>query len=289
MNIIEVNNVQKKLGDNVVLRGASLSLKQGAIMGLIGANGAGKTTLLKTAIGLLKPDYGTATVLGEPAWNMPEEIKAQLGFVPQNYDMFDEFQVREVVGYVAAFYPTWNKDTCKRWLFEWELSPYRKVKSLSAGQKQRLSIVIAISHHPQLLVLDEPVASLDPSARREFINLLIDMNAETETSILFSTHITSDIERIAADIAFLKHGMIKYQGEVDTLKEQVVRLHIDSKTTLPDTLPINKILKQKIINNSARVTVADFNPALLDGWKNELNADISVEHLALEDIFLELS
>lgn len=289
MNIIEVNNVQKNLGDNVVLRGASLSLKQGSIMGLIGANGAGKTTLLKTAIGLLKPDYGTATVLGESAWNMPEHVKAKIGFVPQTYDMFDNFSVKNVIDYVSVFYPNWNKDTCSRWLFEWEIPPNVTVKRMSEGQKQRLSIIIAISHQPELLVLDEPVASLDPSARRAFIDLLIDINIELGTSILFSTHITSDIERIAADIAFLKHGVIKYQGSIDTLKETFVRLRVVAKTTLPSNLPIPHVLHKNIADKSALLTVAEFDARQLSNWQQQLDADIAVEHLNLEDIFLELN
>jgi ABC-2 type transport system ATP-binding protein len=160
---------------------------------------------------------------------------------------------------------------------------------MSEGQRQQTSILQALGHSPELLVLDEPVASLDPSARRAFIKELIDINLDEQTSILFSTHITSDIERAAADIAMLKAGKVIYQGGIDELKEQVVRLHVASESHLSDVSADPLVLKHQVAGNTGRLTVKGFDAKGLDVWKKQLNAKINVEPLSLEDIFLELN
>jgi ABC-2 type transport system ATP-binding protein len=289
MNVLSLNNVHKAYGYSEVLKGVNLQLKQGSVMGLIGANGSGKTTLLKTTLGLLKADQGEAQVFNENAWDMSDSSKDKIGFVAQNFDFFNWMKVKQLVDYTSAFYTNWDKQKAAQLMSNWDIDTNQKVDKMSEGQKQRLAIVLALSHSPELLILDEPVASLDPAARRDFIKQLIDMNANSQTSILFSTHITSDIERVAADVAFLKQGSIVYQGEVDQLKEQVVRLHIQSTQNLEDTAAIQNTLSKKVQGQSAKVCINHFEPSLLPLLEQKLNAKIQVENLSLEDIFLELN
>jgi ABC-2 type transport system ATP-binding protein len=174
-------------------------------------------------------------------------------------------------------------------MFDWQIHKEAIITTLSEGQKQRMSIILAMSHSPELLVLDEPVASLDLAARRDFIKQLIEMNADSDTSIIFSTHITSDIERVAADVAFLKMGRIEYQGGVDELKEQVVRLHIKSQHALAQNFDIPSILKQKVEGQYAKLSVKDFDVSHIAYWEAKYSASVEVETLSLEDIFLELN
>jgi ABC-2 type transport system ATP-binding protein len=241
-NILTLENVHKGFTGRQVLNGVNLTLKKGAVMGLVGANGAGKTTLLKIALGLLKADIGQAKVFTQPSWGMSDNCKEQLGFVPQSMEFFDGMKAKHLVEYISTFYKNWDQAKAERLMFDWEIHKEAIVANLSQGQKQRLSIILAMSHSPELLVLDEPVASLDPAARRKFIKQLIEMNADSQTSIIFSTHIVSDIERVAAEVAILKMGKIEYQGSVDELKEQVVRLHIKGRRPLPEQFDIPAIL-----------------------------------------------
>jgi ABC-2 type transport system ATP-binding protein len=289
MNILELQNVHKSIHNKNVLKGVDLQLAKGNVLGLIGENGAGKTTLLKTALGLLKTDSGEASLFNESAWGLSENNKEKLGFVPQTMEFFDNLKVKDLLEMTSSYYRNWDNAYAQRLIGEWQLDKKQNIQTLSEGQKQRLLIVLALSHSPQLLVLDEPVASLDPSARRAFIKELIELNADSETSIIFSTHITSDIERVAADVAFLQDGKIHYQGGVDELKDSVIKLHVQANKELPKVLPFDHILQSAINGKHAKVSVEKFDPSKVLAWEQELDASITLEKMSLEDIFLELN
>jgi ABC-2 type transport system ATP-binding protein len=289
MSVVNIQGVTKRLGNKPVLRFIDLQLEQGKVLGLVGANGAGKSTLLKTAVGLLKADSGICEIFSEPSWDISDKSKQKLGFVPQSIDFFHHLMVRHLIDSTRAFYKNWDDKKLTEMLVECRISSEARIMSMSEGQQHQLFISIALAHSPELLILDEPVASLDPSARRSFINKLIDMNSGSSTSIIFSTHITSDIERVAADVAFLQGGKIQYKGGVDDLKEQVVKLHIHSANTLPSELNIPNIVCSELNGNRAKLTIKDFNPENLKAWETQYDAQIRVEKLNLEDIFLELN
>lgn len=289
MSVLQLDKVQKSFDYNRVLNGVNLTLEKGMVLGLLGANGSGKTTLIKTALGLLKPEQGEASLFGQPSWDLSPQNKQRLGYVAQKMDCFQWMTADQLLNYVSAFYSNWDAAKVTRLMFDWDMSRKAKISSMSEGQRQRLSIILAIAHSPELVVFDEPVASLDPAARRQFIKQLIDMNADEQTSILFSTHITSDIERVAADVAFLQAGNVTYQGPIDELKEQVVRLHIRASSDLTALINDRHVLSHQISGEQARITVKDVNQQLLSQWQQQFAASIKVETLSLEDIFLELN
>ncbi|OGE83988.1 MAG: hypothetical protein A2Y39_07120 [Candidatus Delongbacteria bacterium GWF2_40_14] len=219
--VIRLEKVSKSYGDKQVLKNIDLTIKKGTIMGLVGKNGAGKTTMIKSLLGLLKLDSGKASLFGEDSWDLPGEIKQKLGYVPQNVNGFDGWMtVDALLEYTSVFYDKWNKKKVDQLLKDWNIDPKARFRSLSEGEKQKVAIIMAMGHEPELYIFDEPVASLDPVARRSFIKELIDLNIESGTTMLFSTHITSDLERIAADVAILKDNELKYIGELSALKEK---------------------------------------------------------------------
>jgi len=206
--MIEINRLEKHFDGKQVLRGVDLEVPPGTVLGLLGQNGCGKTTLLKCTLGLLRPTGGTATVLGDDAWNLSANSKSRLGYVPQEVVSYPWMRVRQVIAYTAAFYPTWNQpfvdELCRRWRLPLE----DRVGPLSVGQLQTLGIVLALGHEPELLVLDEP-------ARRQFLRTLIEIIDQPNRTVLFSTHITSDLERVASRVAILREGQIVFHGELD--------------------------------------------------------------------------
>ena len=287
--VVEIRNLFKHFERSSVLSGIDLKLEQGSVLGLLGVNAAGKTTLIRCMLGLLKPSSGEALVYGHEAWNLPPHIKQKIGFVAQVPDLFAWMKVEQMLKYNAMFYENWNQAKAEDLLRNWDLLGSMRVAKMSEGQRQRLAIVLAMSHEPDLLILDEPVSALDPVGRREFIRQLIELNADEGKSILFSTHIVSDLERIAAEVAIVRDGRVYYQGEIDTLKENVVRLKIRSQNTLPANLEIPKLLSARISGNLATACVREFDPPKLEVLKNNLQAEIAVEQLCLEDIFLEIN
>jgi ABC-2 type transport system ATP-binding protein len=285
--MLELRGVSKSFGDKLVLKEVDLTLPAGSVLGLVGKNGAGKSTLLKCALGLQRPQRGDVRILGEAAWELSAAGKERLGYVPQKIDLYPWMKIRQITAYSGAFYPRWNKALVERLVREWELNPEDRVGPLSVGQTQKLAIILALGHEPDLLVLDEPAASLDPAARRQFLETLLDMvGART---VLFSTHITSDLERVADRVAVLKDGKIVYSRELDALKDSVKRLHVQAAAPLPNgSFRVPGMLHAKVTGNEAVVSVQDFTADLPERIAQQWSASVAVQDLNLEDIFLEL-
>ncbi len=217
---ISIKNLTKDFGSKQALRGVDLEIPIGATVGLLGANGSGKTTLIKCSLGLLRPTTGECQLLGESAWSLSASAKARLGYVPQVINLYPWMRVAELIQYTASFYATWNPELTDRLIKEWELPLNDRVRTLSVGQKQRLAILTAVAYQPDLLILDEPAASLDPQARRQFLQLLVELSEPEQRTVLFSTHITSDLERVADYVAIMKEGKIAWFGSLEALKER---------------------------------------------------------------------
>lgn len=217
---ISIKNLTKDFGSKQALRGVDLEIPIGATVGLLGANGSGKTTLIKCFLGLLRPTSGECQLLGESAWSLSASAKARLGYVPQVINLYPWMRVAELIQYTASFYATWNPELTDRLIKEWEMPLDDRVRTLSVGQKQRLAILTAVAYQPDLMILDEPAASLDPQARRQFLQLLVELSEPEQRTVLFSTHITSDLERVADYVAIMKEGKIAWFGSLESLKER---------------------------------------------------------------------
>jgi ABC-2 type transport system ATP-binding protein len=287
-SIVRLDRLQKAFAAKEVLRGIDLRVEPGTVLGLLGANGSGKTTLIKCALGLLRPTEGSASVFGEDAWDLSAGAKARLGYVPQVVSSYPFMRVRQVIAYTAAFYPKWNQafvdELCRRWHVPLE----DRVGALSTGQMQTVGIVLALGHEPELLILDEPVASLDPSARRQFLRTLLEILEGQHRTVLFSTHITSDLERVADRVAILADGRLRFHGELDELKDRVKRLRITARQDLPASFAVPGALRCEVAGVHATVSVADFNDRLVADMRRTWDAEVSVYDLNLEEIFVEM-
>ena len=195
---IELRGIIKSYGRKAVLTGVDIAVPRGSVVGLLGTNGSGKTTLIKCALGLIRPQFGEARLLGEDSWALSAETKSRIGYVPQVINLYPWMKVRHLIDYTAGFYPNWNHDLVARLIAEWSLPPEDRIGPLSVGQLQKVAIVLALGHEPDLLILDEPAASLDPLARRQFLQMIIDLAEPGKRTVLFSTHITSDFARLRA-------------------------------------------------------------------------------------------
>ncbi len=286
--VISAQNVCRRFGSKEVLRGVDLKIPRGSVVGLLGKNATGKSTLLKCLLGLLRVDDGTMRVFDDDPWWLSAESKANLGYVPQEVSLYGWMRINQILQYTAAFYPQWNSALANELVHQWELPPKERVATLSPGQLQKLAIVLAIGHEPELLVLDEPVGALDPVARRDFLRTILDI-AESETrTILFSTHITSDLERVADRVAILREGRIMFNDELDLLKDSVKRLRITAARDLPASFAVRGSLRTEVTGCSALVAVSDAGNGLIDELRTTWEATVDVEDLSLEDIFLEM-
>ena len=218
-NAIEIKNVTKRFKE-FTLNDVSFELPKGYIMGFIGPNGAGKTTTIKLILNMLKRDSGTIKVLGLDNIDDESKVKEEVAVVFDQPYYIDEWNLNDVEKAVGMFYKKWDGKVFDSYLKRFGLSRSKKVKDLSRGMKMKLMIAVAFSHNEKVLILDEPPGGLDPVARDEFIELLGEYIQDGDRSVIFSTHITSDLEKIADYITFIRKGKIIYTGTKDELLEK---------------------------------------------------------------------
>ncbi|MCD4780659.1 MAG: ABC transporter ATP-binding protein [Candidatus Omnitrophica bacterium] len=287
--IIQLKEVRKSYGLRLILDRLSLSVPEGSVFGLLGKNGAGKTTLIKTILGLLKPQEGDVYTFRDNPWDFKEATKEKIGYVPQSDVMYPWLKIKEIIAYSASFYSHWNSELVDQLLKEWELDADDKIGLLSEGQAQKLSIILSLGHEPELLIFDEPVASLDPYARRQFLKTILNLVSNRSCTIFFSTHITSDLERVADHVALLKDGNIDFSGELDRLKDEVKRLHVTFRKDFNNDFNFKGLLHFESLKNEAIFSVRSFTPGMKTFIEEKLNAKVTVQDLNLEEIFLELT
>lgn len=287
--VISMDSLQREFGGVSVIAGINAQLQSGQVVALLGKNGAGKTTLLETILGFGFPAFGDVKLWGVKATDIDTEIKQRIGFVPQQDELLPNFNGKEHLELFKTFRTRWNQPLVDRLVAEWLIPMDVATGKMSVGQRQKLSILLAIAHEPELLILDEPVASLDPIARRQFLQQLIEIASDENRAIIFSTHIVSDVERVANQVWMLRNGQLAYQGELDALKESVARITINAAEDLPKNLDVPHILKQKIQGRQAIVTLEHWLPEMQQQLAQQFNAQVQVEYLGLEDIFLEMN
>ncbi|QFU25032.1 ABC transporter ATP-binding protein [Shewanella eurypsychrophilus] len=276
--ILEFSKVTKRFSakataDKTALNELSMSLYPGMVVGLLGQNGAGKSTLMRCALGIIEPNSGSITTLGEPVHQLSSAAKAQIGYVPQQPFGYEGFSVSRSLELHRSFYPEWDRALEDTWLERFDLDPAQQVQRLSVGQRQSLALIMAMAYRPKLLILDEPVASLDPIARRKFMSDLFELALDSGSAVLFSSHITSDLERVASHLALMKSGKLVLFKEMDSVREQVKLLSLGADDEVPGDL--------HVLNHQG-------NKVLVDNFNAAKHQSIHAESLNLEQLFMEL-
>jgi ABC-2 type transport system ATP-binding protein len=287
--VLQVSQLSKSFAKREVLRALDWSVPAGRVIGLLGRNGAGKTTLLRCLLGLSPIDGGEVSLFGAPMTEPGGERMHRIGFVPQTFDLFPWMKVRAYLDFTAAFYARWNAPLADRLLGEWQLDPKQKIGQLSQGQRQKLAIVRAIAPEPDLLVLDEPVASLDPQARRAFMAELLELMRAPGKTVIFSTHITADLERADADIALLRDGRIQFTRPLAELRTHLRRVVLTRTAGWPQAPVVAGLLKASVKGERAELLVEDPTLDSLDALAAREQATLQIETPTLEDLFVELA
>ncbi len=284
--MVRMQDLSKRFGAIQALNRVDLEIEQGRIVGLLGANGAGKSTLLRHIIGLYLPDRGQCTTLGCPAAKLGPAELARIGYVHQEGELIDWMTAAQLIRYVSVYYSNWNKDLEEKLVDQFEISPKSRVGSLSPGQRQRLAILIAICFEPELLILDEPAAALDPLARAQFLDLLLQMIQEPGRTIVISSHILSDVEKVIDHAVIMKAGRIVADAGFDELREKYCRVHLTALTgSLPDKLDFPNILETQRNESEATLTIQDLPPERIEAAAERLGCQAEIQPLPLEDIY----
>jgi ABC-2 type transport system ATP-binding protein len=238
-NALEVNNLSAHIGD-FTLRDINLKLEQGTIMGLVGKNGAGKTTFVKTILDLIPRVKGNILFNGLPFYGNESTIKANIGVVFDTPIFPVNLKPLKIKKLMAPFYPTFDYSKFDRLMERFELNPNKKLSTYSKGMQMKFSVVMALSHEPDLLILDEPTAGLDPVARADVLDLLLELMQGDNKSILFSTHITNDLEKIADYLTIIDDGKIILSQGKDDILDRYALVQIE-KEVMTDALRVELI------------------------------------------------
>ena len=226
--ILTLSHVRHAYQRKDVLKDINLQLPEGALLGLVGRNGAGKSTLLRCLVGLTVPDQGVCTLDGSPSAELSDSVRERLGYVAQTPDLFDWLTGEQHFERIGHLYAHWNEARARELAENLALPLFTKAKELSLGDQQKLSVVLALGHDPDLLILDEPVASLDPLTRRAFMRALFDnRDSENPRTVVISSHLLSDLERVVTHVAFMREGEIQLMAEWDALTEHLRLVHVD--------------------------------------------------------------
>lgn len=233
MNALEVEGLVKRYGD-FALSGLSFAVPQGYITGLIGPNGAGKSTVIKAIMGMVLPEEGRMTVLGQAVTGNEGGYKQQIGYISDENFYYEYLTMEQMKRIVAPFYDRWDEALFTKYMELFELPRRKKIKDCSKGMKMKFAIAMALAHHPKLLIMDEPTAGLDPVFRRELLDLLADYILDENNTILFSTHLTTDLDRVADYVTFLNKGKLVFSDGKDEVLERYVLVKGSGELLDPD-------------------------------------------------------
>lgn len=291
--VLSLRDIRKSFGSLNVLDGLNLAVYPGEVFGFLGRNGAGKSTAIRLIMGITRSDSGQINVFGQPLQDDIVGIRQRIGYVAQDQNMYPWMTPRVLARFVRGFYPRWDEQRYWSLVNDFELPDKRRIGTFSGGMKAKLALTLALATRPELLILDEPTAGMDPVARREFLDLVREQTQRDGATTFFSTHLIDEIEAVAERIAIVESGQTVYDGALDPLRNSVNRWSIPMSLYVPGALPGNFALDSlRVLSEGERqgrwhmtlqtseTTLATTEIVLNNGWRHDI--------MSLEDVFIAL-
>jgi ABC-2 type transport system ATP-binding protein len=286
-NPIVVEDLVKYYAGRCVLDGISLKVPRGCIYGLLGRNGSGKTTMIRILLGLEPPTRGWTSCLGQDSMHLSARTRGRIGYVAEGHNLIQNYKVRRLIGLCKGLSLQWDEKSFSHLMETFRLPLDRKVKEMSAGMRAQLNLALAMAVEPELLILDDPTLGLDTVVRRQFLELAIDLIQKQNRTILFSSHILADVERVADRIGVLAAGKLVVDCALEELKHRIKKLRIVFPERAPEDLYLSEIVNQHVDGREMVLTVANWNSrkqAVINAFQPVNCTEVP---LTLEDIFIE--
>lgn len=278
-----LNNVYRRFS-HFQLTDISLALENGCVMGLIGPNGAGKSTIIRILMGLIGADSGTVELLGNPMPKCAAEAKRHVGFASEDLRLYKNATLAWHMAFVRGIFPDqWDDAYARKLLQSFDLIAEQKIKGMSHGQRVKASLLLILARHPRMLILDEPTTGLDPVARKEVLNELMQVLADEERSILFSSHNTQDVEQLSDQITFIDRGAIVNSQDKESFLEDWRRIRLTTDKDIATDARIREVIRQ---GQTTTLTVQHFNDGILDRLTSNGASIQRVERMSLEEVFV---
>ena len=286
-NAIVIQNLVKYYGGRCVLDDISFDVPNGCIYGLLGRNGIGKTTIIRILLGLESPSKGETYLSGRNSTELSAKDRGRIGYVAEGHHLIQQYKVGRLIELCRSLSLNWDQGFFEKLIETFRLPMDRKVKQLSTGMRAQLNLALAMAIDPELLILDDPTLGLDTIARREFLELAIDLIGKDGKTILFSSHILSDVERIADRVGIISAGKLVVDCAMEELKQRVRKMRVIFGDERVPKLHLTEIINQQVSGREMMLTVANWDEqkeALLGTYKPESVTEVA---MSLEDIFIE--
>lgn len=285
-HVIETRGLTRHFGARAAVLQVDLQVPRGGVTALAGRNGAGKTTLIRMLLGLLEPTRGSATVLGHDCRHLPPDVRGRVGYLAEGHHVYGWMRVGECGRFQSRFYPRWNEDVFRGVIDYFRLSPKSRAKNLSRGERAGLCLALTLAPEPEVLILDDPALGLDPAARRALVEAIVYVTRQAERTILLSSHLLADVERVADRIAVIDNGILRASCSLETFRSRVQRFVLRFKQPPPELPPIPGILDSVRTDNELALTIANPDQSTeqaLAGLGAERIEDVPI---GLEDAFI---
>ncbi len=286
-NAVEIENIDKIFRRKTVLKDLNFSIPRGVVYGLLGLNGAGKTTTLRILLGLLFPDRGQTSVLGINSQKQGEKIRQRVGYVAEGQQLYQWMTIKEILWFNGSLYKNWDTDYAYSLIKRFELDPKDKIKNLSRGMLSKLSLTLALGHRPELLILDEATSGLDAIVRREFLDSIVELVNDEGHSVVISSHLLTDMERIVDEIGILHQGHITESGSLEDFKNSYRKVKLSFEEPPQNSFHLPDTINEKHSGREAIITFRNYS-SQKEKELNSLGAkNIDFINMSLEDLFSE--
>ena len=289
--VLETEGLTKYYGSSLAVDHLNLQIPRGCICGFVGRNGAGKTTAIKLMLGLLNPTAGSSKLLGCDSTNLTPTIRQRVGYVAEGHRLFRWMSIAELERFQRAFFPKqWDKSFFANMIEYFGLSKKQKIRHLSAGQRAQVSLALALAANPELLIMDDPTRGLDAAIRRQFLEGMIKLIMRQGRTILFSSHILGDVERVADRIAVIDKGVLRANCSLEQFQEAVKKVILSFDDAVPAEVDIEGLLHCRRSEKELEVTLVGTNEQKIDEWAKSAGAtQYKILQMNLEDQFIEFT
>ena len=286
-DVIVTHRLTKYYDSHCAVNSLNLRVAQGAVYGLLGRNGAGKTTAIKMLMGLAHPSYGRAEVLGEDSPASAPETRARIAYLAEGHPLYRWMTIRQAVEFTRAFYERWNQHLLDQILDHFELSPKRRIRRLSRGQQAQVALALAVATDPEVLILDDPTLGLDTVVRRDFLESLIQIIQRRGRTILFSSHILGDVERVADRIGVIVDGVLRVDCPTDHFKQSVRKVLLEFEGGPPELPDFPGLVNRRQVGRKLELVLVGFGDQHRQLFESLHPREIEVIDFNLEDAFIE--
>jgi len=293
MNDIALQTIglTKYFSGKLALDHLDLKIIKGTVCGFLGRNGAGKTTAIRMMMGLLQPTDGSAQLLGCDCQHLPPKIRQKIGYVTEGHRLFRWMKIGELEKFQRAFFPGhWDSKLFNDMMEYFNLSKKQKIKNLSNGQRAQVSLALTLAPNPQLLIMDDPTLGLDAAIRRQFLEGMVQLIMRQGRTILFSSHILADIERVADHIVVIDEGKLKADCTIENFRTAIKKVIFTFQKDIPSEINIEGLLKTRSDGNVLEATLINTTDEQIQNWAQKTNAeDYQLVKLNLEDQFIDFT